>query len=144
MSKQTNVSFLVLHHISKCLLVTWLMETLNKGKRKCYKLPKMYLRSCWPLFIWKKNSHLNPITTYILKSLNVFWLFPKYVFWLLKWIIEGIIKMHVNSYPCVEKGVTKMSLGLKAFISKHVLLMSGTNVVLSVNYVIFITLVLYS
>lgn len=52
--------------------------------------------------------------------------------------------MHANSYLCVEKGVTKMSLGLKAFISKHALLMSGTNAELSVNYVIFITLVLYS
>lgn len=44
----------------------------------------------------------------------------------------------------MEKGATKIRLGLKAFISKHALLMSGTNVELPVNYVNFITLVLYS
>lgn len=40
----------------------------------------------------------------------------------------------------MEKGLTKMRLDLKAFVSKHALLMSGTNVEFSVNYVNFITL----
>lgn len=44
----------------------------------------------------------------------------------------------------MEKGITKMRPGLKAFVSKHALLMAGTNVEFSVNYVNFITLVLYS
>lgn len=44
----------------------------------------------------------------------------------------------------MEKGLQKTRPGLKAFVSKHALLMSGTNVEFSVNYVNFITLILYS
>lgn len=44
----------------------------------------------------------------------------------------------------MEKGLTKMRPGQKAFLSKHTLLMSGTNVEFSVHFVYFITLILYS
>lgn len=44
----------------------------------------------------------------------------------------------------MEKGLQKMRPGLKAFVSKYALLMSGTNVEFSVNYVNFITLILFS
>lgn len=29
------------------------MEALSKGGKKCYDLPKMYLRPDWTLFMWK-------------------------------------------------------------------------------------------
>lgn len=44
----------------------------------------------------------------------------------------------------MENGPSKMGPGLKAFLSKHASLMSGTNVEFSVNFVNFITLILYS
>lgn len=52
--------------------------------------------------------------------------------------------MHANRYLCMETSMTISGAGMKAFISKHALLMFVINVGLFVNYVIFITLVLYS